>query len=227
MRRTDRLFEIIQLFRGGRLLRGQDIADQVEVSLRTVYRDIETLIASGVPIEGERGVGYLLREPIFLPPLTLSTTELEALHLGMEIVRQMSDSELSDGASRLLNKIDAVLPERRKGLNYLDNLSVFSGDVAAKLSFLAIVRQAIAAKNLLDVAYVTLAGEPSQRVIRPLHVEYWGRVWTCTAWCQLRDDFRVFRIDRLQDCTLTGDHFKTEAGKSYQDYLALSESNET
>ncbi|MHA1545135.1 MAG: helix-turn-helix transcriptional regulator, partial [Alphaproteobacteria bacterium] len=128
MRRTDRLFEIVQLFRGGRLWRGGDIATRLEVSLRTIYRDIDTLVASGVPIEGARGVGYILREPIFLPPLTLTTTELEALQLGMEMVRKMSDADLAEAAARLLTKIDAVLPGDRRGRDFLKSLSVYTGD---------------------------------------------------------------------------------------------------
>lgn len=220
MRRTDRLFEIIQLFRGGQLLRGQQIAEHVEVSLRTVYRDIETLIASGIPIEGERGVGYILREPIFLPPLTLDSTELEALHLGMEIIRQMPDANLATGAKRLLEKVNAVLPDAKRGRNYLDNLSVYASQIPARFSHLATIRQAIAAQKFLKIQYTSLSGNPTTRTIRPLNVEFWDQVWTCTAWCELRNSFRVFRIDRINDCKPSGNNFQSEPGKQFQDYLA-------
>ena len=110
MRRTDRLFDIIQILRDGKLHRAQDIADRLEVSVRTIYRDMDTLVASGVPVEGERGVGYMVREQITLPPLNLTTAELEALNLGMAIVAEAADPDLKAAALSLADKIDAVLP---------------------------------------------------------------------------------------------------------------------
>jgi len=220
MRRTDRLFEIMQLFRGGRLLLGRDIATKLEVSLRTIYRDIETLISSGVPIEGERGVGYILREPIFLPPLTLTTTELEALHLGMGVVRQTADAELSNAAERLLNKVDAVLPSDRKGRAHLKHISIYATETPPTLDHLATIRKAIAKRHILHLTYESLAGDITDRHIWPLQTEYWGRVWTCTAWCEARQAFRVFRIDRIKACRKTDQHFEQSNGKTYTDYLA-------
>lgn len=220
MRRTDRLFEIMQLFRGGRLLLGRDIANKLEVSLRTIYRDIETLIGSGVPIEGERGVGYILREPIFLPPLTLTTSELEALHLGMQIVRQTADIELSEASERLLTKVDSVLPSDRKGRPHLKHISIYAALTPPTLGQLAALRQAIKERTIMQLIYQSLAGDITERRIRPLQTEYWGRVWTCTAWCETRQAFRVFRIDRIQTCNRTADHFQSEPGKTYADYLA-------
>ncbi len=219
MRRTDRLFEIIQLFRGGRLLLGRDIAARLEVSLRTIYRDIETLVASGVPIEGERGVGYILRAPIFLPPLTLTHVELEALHLGMQIVRGSKDADLAEAATQLLLKIDAVLPDTSRVTNHLTGLSVYGFADSGPLIFLGAIRHAISTRMTLSIAYTRLDGTETSRTIRPLHVEYWGNAWTCTAWCNTRDDFRVFRIDRISDCKETGDIFSLTAGKTYADYL--------
>ena len=114
MRRSERLTEIIEIIRDGRLHLARDMAEALEVSERTIYRDIATLIASGVPVEGERGVGYLLREPVFLPPLALSLTELEALSLGMSIVQEVADTELREGARTLHEKIASYAPNRRK-----------------------------------------------------------------------------------------------------------------
>ncbi len=223
MRRTARLFEIMQLFRGGRHWLGRDIAERLEVSLRTIYRDIDTLVASGVPIEGERGVGYILREPIFLPPLTLTSSELEALHLGMELVRQTTDREMAGAAEQLLTKIDAVLPSDRQGRGHLDHLSVFVPGADRQLSCLADLKRAITARQIVEIDYTALSDEASSRRIRPLQCEYWGAVWTCTAWCELRNDFRVFRIDRIAECRKTGDVFASEPGKTYKDYLAALE----
>jgi len=109
MRRTDRLFEIIQSFKGGQLVLGKQLAARFGVSLRTIYRDIDTLVASGIPIRGERGVGYLLDSPIFLPPLALDKGELAALHLGMEMVARIADDAFGHSAERLLAKLGAGL----------------------------------------------------------------------------------------------------------------------
>ena len=108
MRRSDRLSEIIEIVQDGRLHLARNIAEQLEVSVRTIYRDFDTLVASGIPIDGERGVGYMLREPVFLPPMNLSLTELEALHLGMAIVSEAADPELQKAAAALTRKIDKV-----------------------------------------------------------------------------------------------------------------------
>ena len=114
MRRTDRLFELIQILRDGRLHRGSDMAERLGVSLRTIYRDMDTLIASGIPVEGERGLGYMMTAPITLPPLNLTLTELEALHLGLAVVNKAADDELKTAAKSLSDKVDAVLPEERQ-----------------------------------------------------------------------------------------------------------------
>ncbi|HHG91149.1 MAG TPA: YafY family transcriptional regulator [Devosia sp.] len=220
MRRTDRLFEILQIFRGGKLCRGRDIAEKLEVSLRTIYRDIDTLVASGIPIEGERGVGYILREPIFLPPLALAHNELAALQLGMEVVLQAADSDLQEAARQLLVKIDAVVPGDRRGADHLRGISIYVAQPGRKPRYLADLRRAVGEKNLVEIDYVSLGDEVSSRRIRPLQCEYWGTAWTCTAWCEMRNDFRVFRIDRISGYRETGAVFTPESGKTYKDYLA-------
>ncbi len=111
MRRTDRLFDLIQILRDGRLHRASDLAEHMEVSVRTIYRDMDTLVASGIPVEGERGVGYILRAPVFMPPMALTQVELEALHLGAALVRQTADAELQDAATRVLTKVDQGMPD--------------------------------------------------------------------------------------------------------------------
>lgn len=220
MRRTDRLFEILQMFRTGKLLLGRDIAERLEVSLRTVYRDIATLIASGIPIEGERGVGYILREPIFLPPLALTPGEFRALCLGVEIIRQTGDAEIADTAERLLGKVDAVSPPIARQGGQLDDISVYASLAVAPVDHLPVIRKAIAARNVLAIDYRSLSGTRSTRHIRPLQTEFWSRVWTCPAWCETRRAFRVFRIDRIETCQATGEIFEMEIGKRYVDYLS-------
>ncbi|MEM9796914.1 MAG: YafY family protein [Pseudomonadota bacterium] len=220
MRRAERLADIVEIVRDGRLHRAGDLASALGVSARTIYRDMEALIASGVPIEGERGVGYLLREPVFLPPLALSLAELEALSLGMAILREAADPELQAAAASLLAKVEGHASIRRRspkswGFGVYDFALARAGFV-----HMPAIRRAIRARVKLRLAYRSLTDSRTCRTIRPLQTEYWGRVWTLTAWCELRGAFRSFRIDRIETCTPTGAVFAPEPGKTIEDYLA-------
>jgi predicted DNA-binding transcriptional regulator YafY len=224
MRRTDRLFDLVQLFSRRRLLTGAAIADALGVSLRTVYRDIDTLVASGVPIEGERGVGYLLREPYFLPPLTLNPIEIEALHLGMALVRRSGDAALAEAADHLERKVDAVLPSDRPRSGHRWSVAVhLPSRLPGERRNIATLRAAIARREVIAINYQALDGGLSARAIRPLELEFWGRVWTVTAWCEWRADFRVFRVERITHCEPTGRLFEAERGKRLIDYLQQQE----
>lgn len=219
MRRSERLAEIVEIVRDGRLHLARDIADALEVSVRTVYRDIDTLVASGVPIDGERGVGYLLREPVFLPPMALSLTELEALSLGMAIVQEAADEELQAAAKTLLSKVGDHASNRRRAPKSW-GFGVYAFERAQEgFRDMPLLRRAIREGLKLRIEYLSLAGAPSVRIIRPLQTDYWGRVWTCSAWCERRDGFRAFRIDRMQTIEPTGKTFQPEMGKTIEDYL--------
>ena len=220
MRRTDRLFELIQILRDGRLHKGADMAERLGVSLRTIYRDMDTLIASGLPVEGERGLGYMMTAPITLPPLNLSLTELEALHLGLAVVSKAADDELKAAAQTLSQKVDAVLPEDRAAPASGWGFAVYPFAEAARgFVHMAPLRAAIRSRRKVEIAYAALDGEETRRTIRPLQMEYWGRVWTLTSWCELRQDFRVFRVDRIKTLDVTFDNFEEEPGKTLADYL--------
>jgi len=222
MPRSDRLFDLITILRDGRLHRAQDLADRLGVSLRTIYRDMDTLIASGVPIAGERGLGYMATAAITLPPLNLTMTELEALHLGMAVVAEAADDELQKAARSLLAKIEAVLPEGRATPASGWGFAVYPFAEAARgFEHMPSLRSAIRARQKLRIAYRNTAGETTERTIRPLQIEYWGRVWTTTAWCELRGDFRVFRVDRIDRVQALPQLFMDEPGKSLADYSAL------
>ncbi|MGV6803855.1 MAG: helix-turn-helix transcriptional regulator [Ruegeria sp.] len=219
MRRTDRLFDIIQILRDGRLHRAQDIADRLEVSVRTIYRDMDTLVASGVPVEGERGVGYMVREQITLPPLNLTPAELEALNLGMAIVAEAADPDLKAAADSLAAKIDAVLPTQVVAEADAWKFAVYPfADAARGLAHMAPIRAAIKSRQKLRLAYRRIDGTLTERTVRPLHMEYWGRVWTLTAWCELRHGFRVFRIDLIESVRPLPEIFADEPGKRLADY---------
>lgn len=220
MPRTDRLFELIQILRDGRLHRAQDLADRLEVSVRTIYRDMDTLVASGVPIAGERGLGYMATAAITLPPLNLTMTELEALHLGMAIVGEAADEELSRSAASLSAKIDAVLPEDRRTPPTAWGFAVYPfADAARGFRHMPAIRAAVRARQKLRITYVKDDGTQSDRVIRPLQLDYWGRVWTVTAWCEMREGFRVFRIDRIDTLRVLPQLFVDEPGRTLADYL--------
>lgn len=220
MRRSDRLFDIIQILRDGKLHRAQDIAARLEVSVRTIYRDMDTLVASGVPVSGERGVGYMVTEAITLPPLTLTSAELEALNLGMAIVAEAADPDLKAAAEALAAKIDAVLPERTVAEADAWKFAVYPfADAARGFSHMPTLRAAIKARQKLRLTYHSKGDRVTSRVIRPLHMEYWGRVWTLTAWCELRAGFRVFRVDLIQSAEALPELFVDEPGKRIEDYV--------
>ena len=221
MRRTDRLFELIQILRDGRLHTARDMADGLEVSVRTLWRDMATLIASGLPVEGERGVGYILREPVTLPPLTLTTDEVQALTLGLQLVTRGADPSLTRAADSLLGKITAVLPSR-----LLDGIGqdtwVFPGSEAlAAARHLPALRRAIRLRERVVIDYIDASGSPTERPVRPLVLEFWGRVWTLATWCETRNDFRSFRVDRIDALSPTGVTFPDEPGTALADWRRM------
>ncbi|WP_295312049.1 YafY family protein [Roseobacter sp.] len=220
MSRTDRLFDIIGILRDGKLHRAQDIAGRLGVSVRTIYRDMDTLTASGVPVEGERGVGYMITAAITLPPLNLTAAELEALNLGMAIVGEAADPDLKAAALSLADKVDAVLPAQVISQADAWKFAVYPfADAARGFAHMPTLRAAIRARQKLRLTYTSRDSVVSTRVVRPLHMEYWGRVWTLTAWCELRQGHRVFRVDLIQTAEALPELFVDEPGKTLDDYV--------
>jgi len=221
MRRTDRLFDLIQILRDGRLHTARDMAGVLEVSVRTIWRDMSTLVASGLPVEGERGVGYILREPINLPPLTLTPDEVLALTLSLQLVAEGADPSVARAAASVRGKTAAVLPARLMA-NAGQETWVFPGDEAmAAARHLPSLRRAIRLRERLRVSYRDTTGAVTTRLIRPLGLEFWGRVWTLASWCEARGDFRSFRVDRFDHLTATGDIFPDEPGRGLADWRAM------
>ena len=213
MRRSDRLMNLIRLLRDGQLHRAADLAQATGVSLRTVYRDMETLAASGVPIEGERGTGYHVTAAITLPPLNLSMSELEALHLGLAAMSQAQDADLALAASSLATKLDGVLPEG----NAPTSLAVYPfADAARGFQHLPKMRAAIRARQKL-----ALTVGKRDRTVRPLQLDYWGRLWTCIVWCDTSRKFDDLRIDQISSLRVLPSLFVDEEGKRLSDYQAL------
>jgi len=220
MRRTDRLFDLVEILRDGRLHRAQDLADRLGVSVRTVYRDMETLRGSGIPVEGTRGTGYVMGAPVTLPPLNLTLLEFEALELGMAVVAEAADPELQSAAKSLSAKLDAVLPEDGVARGQGRGFAVHPfADAARGFRHMPVLRAAIRARQKLDLTYRGEEGHETCEVIRPLEMEYRGRVWTLTAWCEARGDFRIIRVDRIVGVETRPELFVDEPGKSLADYL--------
>jgi len=214
MRRADRLMQLVQILRDGSLHRASDLALVTDVSLRTIYRDMETLAASGVPIEGERGIGYRVTAAITLPPLNLTMTEMEALHLGLSAVSHSDDSELSAAARTLSAKLDAVMPEDRRRAPSGYGFAIYPfADAARGFQHLPMLRQAVRTRQKLEVV---LQGET--RVVRPLQLDYWGRLWTCVVWCETTDQFDDLRVDQITSQRILPSLFVDEPGKGLSDY---------
>lgn len=220
MRRADRLFEIIQFMRQRQLTRARDLAEKLEVSERTIYRDIADLMATGVPIEGEAGIGYVLRAGYDLPPLMFKEAEIEALVLGARMVETWGDAELSEAATDAIAKIEAVIPERLRG--YMANTALLAPSAyhMEPVEFdLAELRHAVRSQLKVRFAYRDAQERASERTVRPLSLAYFGPVWILAAWCELRDDFRTFRLDRISGFASTPDRFRPERGKTLHDFL--------
>ena len=219
MRRTDRLFDIIQVFRDGKLHKGEELAVRMEVSLRTIYRDIETLIGAGVPITGERGVGYLMTEPVFLPPLNLTQGELEVLELGLALVGASFGAALGDDAQTLGDKVRAVLPRPEMMDPGRGTMGIYhTRFTEPERQNLGLIRRGILRRSMLQFEYLSLSGRASNRVVRPLEIQVWEATLTLTAWCETRQDYRVFRVDKMANATLMRAGFRAEKGKTIHDY---------
>lgn len=220
MRRADRLFQIIQFLRTRRVTTAAWLAERLEVSERTVYRDIKDLIISGVNIEGEAGVGYVVRRGFDLPPLMFNKEEISALALGASIVESWADPALATAAQSVLSKIETVLPDEMKSSFEQSRLFAPLTQIPPELaSRMAIVRTAADDQQKIQLDYVSAHKESSDRIIWPLGLFFWGGLWTIGAWCELRQAFRIFRLDRIKELTLLEETFPAEKGKTLHDLI--------
>lgn len=204
MSRAQRLLDLIQVLRQHRrAVAGVVLAAELGVSLRTVYRDIETLKAQGAHIEGEAGIGYVLRPGFMLPPLMFSEEEIEALVLGSRWVSERADGVLGKAARNVLAKIGAVLPDDLKaGIDASGMLIGPGTPIPARDGDLATIRQAIRSEHKIHVGYADELGNATERTLWPIALAFYDRVRVLVAWCELRQSYRHFRIDRI--ATLQG-----------------------
>lgn len=224
MRRADRLFQIVQHFRGGRLVTAQKLGQWLEVSERTIYRDIADLQASGVPIDGEAGVGYMMRDGFDLPPLMFTRDEIVALVAGARMVRAFGGAAMARAAEEALVKIGAVLPDTERAR--IERTEIHSPKWVVSdtdRQTIDALERAIEERKVLTLDYRNEAGDSSARDVRPLGLWFWGRVWTLVAWCEMREDFRTFRIDRVVSLACSGRTFKPERGRTLADFYRAVE----
>ena len=223
MRRADRLFLIINALRGRRTaLQARQLAEMLGVSLRTVYRDVADLQLSGVPIEGEAGVGYVLRKGSDIPPLMFTAEELESLVVGTRFVRAFAGEKLAAGAQAALLKIEAVLPPELRERSSRTRIYAPIWRDAHSTAFAERIDQlhaAIEAQHVLRLLYKDEAGRASEREVEPLCLAFWGGKWTLGTWCRLRKDFRNFRPDRIDQMEKTGEIFQSAPDRDLNSYM--------
>ena len=212
MSRSDRMFEIIQLLRAaGKPVTAQALAEALEVVPRTVYRDIAALQAMRVPIEGEAGIGYVMRRGFDLPPLMFTAEEVEAIVVGLSLLKRTGDVGLQAAAARVTAKIAEVLPA--EGEVHLEDPPLYVsrwGSSPPERVDLRLIRRAIREEEKLRIAYEDSTARRTERTVKPLAILYYIEVVVLTAWCELRQDFRHFRADRIASCQATGESFAGE-----------------
>ena len=223
MRPADRLFQIVLQLGRGRVLTAQTLAEKLEVSERTIYRDIQNLMTSGVPIDGEAGVGYRLHRGYQVPPMMFDQDELQALIFGAQVAKRWGDHDMAAAAERILDKVDAVLPENLRPELHSQTVVVpemASFQSEATTTMLGAVRDAINERRRLYLSYTDATDTPTERIVWPLTLLYWGNTWMVGAWCELRQDFRNFRVDRIIESRSLTTQFPDEPGKRLEDYFA-------
>lgn len=219
MRRADRLFQIAQYLRGRQLTTAQQLAHWLSVSERTIYRDIRDLSLSGVPIEGEAGVGYRVRSGYDLPPLMFTADEVDALVVGMRMVQSWGGPQLGASAAAALAKITLALPKDKR--DFVEATALFAPDFHIESVHgerLEQVRQAIAVRAILRLAYQDAQQRITRREVWPLALYFWGGVWSIATWCATRQDFRSFRIDRIQSIETLG-NYPDHSGRRLADFV--------
>ena len=223
MRRADRLFRIVQMLRSGRLLTGAQLAQKLEISTRTLYRDVADLQASGVMIEGEAGVGYTLRREMDMPPMQFTAEETTALVLGARMASAWGGEAMAACAREALRKIEAALPAQMR--IEMDMVQMYapgfalSHDVRMRIDDL---HAACVRSHPVSFRYERLDGALSERRVRPLALAFWGGVWTMAAWCEMRKGFRNFRLDRMSAIEVLQETFVLKRGQRLKDYLRES-----
>ncbi len=196
------------------------LAEKLQVSERTIYRDVRDLQLSGMPIEGEAGIGYLLRQDFDIPPLMFNRSEIEALVLGARMVRAWGGVEQGEAATQALNKIEAVLPADLRDRVDQTLLYAINFKVSAELKrCVDELNHAASERRFIEFDYAREDGQRSHRRVRPLGLYFWGGAWTLASWCEMRNDFRNFRVDRMSGLQVLEKIFTVDPAKSLQAFI--------
>jgi predicted DNA-binding transcriptional regulator YafY len=220
MRRADRLFQIVQHLRARRLTTAAELANLLSVSERTIYRDIQDLSLSSIPIQGEAGVGYRLDRSFELTALMFTPDEVEAVVVGLRMAQAFAGHRLSDASVTALDKVILALPKQRRA--EVERSQIYVPPMSTHREVDPIRETLNAAINdhaVLCLTYADDSSKQTRRNVRPLALHFWGSVWTLAAWCELRVDFRSFRLDRIRACERAGASFSDEPGKTLADFL--------
>ena len=229
MRRADRLIKITHFLRQRRrAVTAKQIAEAFDICTRTVYRDIQCLMDSNVPIMGEAGVGYMIDKQYYLPPITFDADELEAIALGISMVRQWTDNKFADKGQSAFEKIQAVLPSELQG--ELQQITTYAiptcPPVPWQVSF-SQLRECIRVRRKIRIAYTDEGNKASNRTLQPLALFFFSPVWLLACWCEKRKDFRNFRLDRIRTLSLCEETFKNDESKNLNAYMSKDESCNT
>ncbi|MEH6575696.1 MAG: YafY family protein [Amphritea sp.] len=222
MRKSDRLFQLTNILRTHQPITAKKLSELLNVSERTIYRYVDDLSVSGIPVYGEPGIGYRLSEGFELPPLQLTRQELEALILGVNLVSTRTGNELANAARSLLSKIETVVPGKANLNNDEAQRFVMVSDAYygnENRSQWDSLHSEIKNKHFLKIKYLSLPGVETERIIFPLGLFYWGGKWTLGAWCMTRTDYRDFRVDRIQHIDVLTEKYDLPATVALQNYI--------
>jgi len=221
--KTLRLFSLLDRLRSASTpVSAEALADMLEVSPRTIYRDMATLVAMGAPVRGEAGLGYQLEKGYFLPPLHFDADELEAIMLGVRLVMARGDGDLGAAAQRVSGKISSTMQvgagDRYKNLP-LRAVSKLTEEHSKANLHLSFLRRAVRDRVVVTLEYLDLKDNITERIVRPLGLTMFDAVWLLTGWCESRNDFRNFRLDRISKVETAGRVFRHQKGQRFEDYL--------
>lgn len=223
-RRADRLFQVTVLLGRGRVLTGKQLAERLGVSRRSVYRDVADLMASGVPIEGEAGVGFRMHSGYNVPPMMFTPEELQALVFGARLVQSCADDGLNEAAQALLAKVDAVLPASLRPK--LENIGMLVPDFRVSVEvkhILGALRHAVASRKWVAFSYTQGDGTVIEVRVRALCLRYVGGTWTLGGWSETEAAFRAYRVYRIDRMLASDASFGFEQGRELADYLAAAD----
>jgi predicted DNA-binding transcriptional regulator YafY len=211
-----------QIMRSRRYTTAKYLSERLNISVRTVYRYVNDLSLAGVPVISQTGKGYWIDGSFDMPPIQLSEEEMLALSLGTQLVKAFADPFLADAAQQLLDKVESVTPKSHLHLLHQSKihapLKIIDKETAQHL---ALARKAIDAKRKIEISYLDKERNPSQRTLWPLALAFWGKSWTLAAWCEYRNDFRAFRIDRIQSIATLKQNYPETSGRTLEDFIAL------